>query len=59
MANLYPNVTLLITHYNRPNSLERLLESFDELNFSFAEIIVSDDGSKEEHVIALRKLQEE
>jgi glycosyltransferase involved in cell wall biosynthesis len=54
---LFPEVTLLITHYNRSASLQRLLNSFKELNCSFCEIIVSDDGSEDEHLIFLDELQ--
>jgi len=53
----FKNVSLLITHYNRPKSLERLLSTFEVLNCSFDEVIVSDDGSKSEHRIALQNLQ--
>lgn len=49
-ANHYENVSLLVTHYNRSKSLERLLEHFDGMNSSFKEIVVSDDGSKQEHL---------
>jgi glycosyltransferase involved in cell wall biosynthesis len=42
----FENVTLLVTHYNRSRSLERLLVSFKQLNCRFGAIIVSDDGSK-------------
>ncbi len=46
----FPEITLLITHYNRSSSLERLLATFRTLNCSFGEIIVSDDASKPEHL---------
>ncbi|MFH1119752.1 MAG: glycosyltransferase [Bacteroidota bacterium] len=46
----FSEITLLITHYNRSLSLERLLKSFSELNIIFNEIIVSDDCSKPEHI---------
>lgn len=46
----FPEVTLVITHYNRSTSLERLLQSIKDLKCSFNEIIVSDDGSKLEHL---------
>ncbi len=46
----FPNVTLLITHYNRSGSLERLLNAFEKLNCSFENIVVSDDGSKAFHI---------
>ena len=45
----FANVTLLITHYNRSGSLERLLEAFDKLNCTFENIVVSDDGSAKIH----------
>jgi glycosyltransferase involved in cell wall biosynthesis len=59
MEGLYffPDVTLLITHYNRSNSLERLLSSFTNLNCTFGSIVVSDDGSKQEHIDRIEKLQ--
>jgi glycosyltransferase involved in cell wall biosynthesis len=46
----FTDTTLLITHYNRSESLERLLTSFEALNCSFGDIVVSDDGSKPEHL---------
>src|SRR5690606_14042435 len=55
----FGNVTLLITHYNRSQSLRRLLETFSSLNVTFAEIVVSDDCSKSEHLNALKKMAEE
>jgi len=54
----FKDVTLLITHYNRSNSLERLLGTFKEKNCHFEEVIVSDDASKDEHFSALIALQE-
>ena len=54
----YKNLSLLITHYNRSNSLERLLKSFKDLDCSFEDIVVSDDGSKVEHLDRIRQLQE-
>ena len=54
----FKDVTLLITHYNRSQSLEHLLKSFVDLNCRFEEIVVSDDGSKSEHIEYLTKLQE-
>lgn len=50
-------ITLLITHYNRSKSLERLLETMVKLNCYFFDIIVSDDGSKDEHLSYLRDLK--
>ncbi|MBA3828333.1 MAG: glycosyltransferase [Taibaiella sp.] len=53
----YPDTTLLVTHYNRSSSLERLLRSFSDLHCHFGNIIVSDDGSKPEHIEKIRSLQ--
>ena len=53
----FSEVTLLITHYNRSRSLERLLKSFQQLGCAFGDIVVSDDGSKAEHVDYLKTLQ--
>lgn len=54
----FPDVSLLITHYNRSSSLQKLLLSFEELKCAFGEIIVSDDGSRKEHVNMLTDLAE-
>ena len=56
-VNAFPEVTLLVTHYNRSQSLERLLQTFQQQNISFGGIVVSDDGSKPEHVNRLKELQ--
>lgn len=53
----FPDVTLLITHYNRSHSLENLLAVFERLNCQFGDIVVSDDGSKVEHSQHLKELQ--
>ena len=60
MANTrhFSDVTLLVTHYNRSRSLERLLNSFRDLQISFGDIVVSDDGSKPEHLDYLRSLEQ-
>jgi glycosyltransferase involved in cell wall biosynthesis len=55
----FPDVTLLITHYNRSSSLERLLESFVNLECQFEDIVVSDDGSKPEHLAHIHSLAEQ
>jgi glycosyltransferase involved in cell wall biosynthesis len=55
---VFENVTLLITHYNRSGSLQRLIQSFEKLHVHFGEIIVSDDGSAKEQIQQLRKLQQ-
>ena len=54
----FEGVTLLITHYNRSSSLERLLSSFEELSCSFSDTVVSDDGSLPEHQSILLKLKD-
>lgn len=54
----FSGVGLLITHYNRSRSLERLLNTFRSLQCSFDQIVVSDDGSKKEHIQHLTHLQE-
>src|SRR5690349_1030002 len=53
----FPEVSLLVTHYNRSRSLERLLKRYKELNCVFGEIIVSDDGSKPEHLDYINSLK--
>jgi len=53
----FDTVTLLITHYNRSSSLERLLKAFTEQEIVFGDIVVSDDGSKPEHQEKLLALQ--
>ncbi|MCD0490210.1 glycosyltransferase [Pedobacter sp. MC2016-14] len=55
---LFEDITLLITHFNRSNSLERLLKRFAELNCQFHDIIVSDDCSNETHFNRLKELKE-
>jgi glycosyltransferase involved in cell wall biosynthesis len=51
----FNDVALLITHYNRSSSLRRLLQSFKDLNCSFGEIIVSDDGSDSDNLKSLEE----
>lgn len=46
----YQGISLLVTHYNRSQSLERLLKKLAELDIQFEAIVVSDDGSKPEHL---------
>ena len=53
----FPDVTLLVTHYNRSASLDRLLRSFKDASVQFGSIIVSDDGSKPEHINYLNILE--
>lgn len=54
----FNDVTLLITHYNRSKSLERLLAKFTELGCAFAEIVVSDDSSSPDHLNHIMGLAE-
>ena len=54
----FSEITLLITHYNRSLSLERLLKSFEEKHLSFYEIVVSDDCSNSEHTKNLKLYEE-
>ena len=56
MPYFFKDVTLLITHYNRSSSLERLLQAFKDLQCSFADIVVSDDGSNSEHLDVVKSL---
>ncbi len=56
---VFQNVTLLVTHYNRSSSLIRLLESFRDLGCSFGDIVVSDDGSRPEHLQAVQACREQ
>jgi glycosyltransferase involved in cell wall biosynthesis len=56
-THYFPDVTLLITHYNRSSSLERLLKSFQDLDCAFGDIVVSDDGSKPQHLEAIKALE--
>lgn len=56
--NSFKTVSLLITHYNRSKSLEQLLRCLKIQDCEFAEIVVSDDGSRPEHLGMLKKLQE-
>ncbi|NCD72249.1 glycosyltransferase [Mucilaginibacter agri] len=58
MPQQFNAVTLLITHYNRSQSLERLLQSFAKQEISFGGIVVSDDGSKPEHQEYLKSIQD-
>lgn len=54
---MFSTVTLLITHYNRSQSLQRLLDSFVKQQIEFGDIVVSDDGSKPEHLEKLKEIQ--
>lgn len=52
----FPTVTLLVTHYNRSQSLARLLQAFQKQEITFGNIVVSDDGSKLEQIDKLNDL---
>lgn len=52
----FSGVTLLVTHYNRSSSLARLLQTFQQQQCTFEEIVVSDDGSKPDQQQALNEL---
>jgi glycosyltransferase involved in cell wall biosynthesis len=54
----FDRVTLLITHYNRSRSLEHLLKRCAEEELAFEEVVISDDGSKPEHLAYVKQLQE-
>jgi len=53
---MFNNITLLITHYNRSQSLQRLLQTFKTQDIQFGDIVVSDDGSKPEHLNKLKEI---
>jgi len=52
----FPTITLLVTHYNRSQSLARLLQAFQKQEITFGSIVVSDDGSKPEQIDKLKDL---
>jgi glycosyltransferase involved in cell wall biosynthesis len=56
---VFADITLLITHYNRSSSLERLLQTFVNQQIKFGDIVVSDDGSKPEHIEKLNRLKDQ
>ncbi|WP_256013621.1 glycosyltransferase family 2 protein [Desertivirga xinjiangensis] len=58
-CHYFNGLTLLVTHYNRSESLRRLLKSFKDGNYAFEHIIVSDDGSQPEHIEQLTEIQKE
>lgn len=53
----FDQVSLLITHYKRSKSLERLLASLQAIGCRFGEVIVSDDGSPEPHISYISELK--
>ncbi len=58
-ARHFPQVTLLITHYNRCRSLQHLLSSFQNQQCTFGDIVVSDDGSLPANLEVLKQLQKQ
>ena len=54
----FDEISLLITHYNRSLSLERLLKDFEDKHICFNEIVVSDDCSRTEHLNHLEQLKD-
>jgi glycosyltransferase involved in cell wall biosynthesis len=57
MQPQFNTTTLLVTHYNRSASLERLLKAFADQDIIFGDVVVSDDGSKPEHLERLKSMQ--
>lgn len=55
----FDDVTLMITHYNRSQSLERLLRELKKSKCSFADIVISDDSSAPEHLDYIKNLKNE
>ena len=55
----FNNISLLITHYNRSESLARLLEAFSVFGCIFNQVVVSDDSSQDDHRERLEALQKE
>lgn len=53
---MFENISLLVTHYNRSQSLERLLKALSDQNIQFGDIVVSDDCSVELHLNRLKEL---
>lgn len=53
----FPEITLLITHFNRSKSLENLLMTFKSLGCEFGDIVISDDGSNIDHLTYIEYLK--
>lgn len=54
---VFNDISVLVTHYNRSKSLEKLLKGLHRLQLKFHEIVVSDDGSRPEHLSFVEELQ--
>lgn len=51
-------LSVLITSYNRPNALSACLEAIKAMDFDIPyEVVVTDDGSKEEHISEIKTLK--
>ena len=59
LNNHFENVALLVTHYNRSRSLEAQILTFCNMDCSFGEFVVSDDGSIPEHLDYVKELQKQ
>ena len=57
-AQYFSDITLMITHYNRSRSLERLLAELKKANCKFNDIVVSDDSSTPEHLEYIESLHQ-
>jgi len=58
MKNKYPKVSLIISTYNRPKALNLCLQSVIRQSILPDEVIIGDDGSKEETRDLIRSFQE-
>lgn len=58
-AGRFEEVTLMITHYNRSKSLERLLGEIKAAGCSFSAIVVADDCSAAEHLEYIKGLHQD
>ncbi|MEM7106958.1 MAG: glycosyltransferase [Bacteroidota bacterium] len=55
---MFNDVSLLITHYNRSESLRYLLKAVDDLKLQFGQIVISDDCSSIDHLKTIKSLAE-
>jgi glycosyltransferase involved in cell wall biosynthesis len=55
----FKEITLIITHFNRSDSLARLLRRIKSIGVEVGETIVSDGGSQPEHLNEVKELQRE
>ncbi len=52
-------ISLIVTTYNRPDALKLVLQALDEQNDKDFEVIIGDDGSREETTQLIKQLQSE